>query len=103
MCSLSAADEAYFVSGAGEDVTLNVMADVSRDDYMSYLRAYHGIHIIVHNDMDFVDQTINRIVGQPEFETVIDVSPLVVVSASDVLDMSIARRGCLIDGEVVVN
>lgn len=89
-----------YVSGAGEDVTINVMIDVSRDNYMAYTREFYGAHIIIHRRDDFVGQTMTRVVSVPGFETVSLITANVVYTHPDVRSMNLKQRGCYFDGEV---
>lgn len=96
------ANETMYVTGAGEDVTLNVLADVSPENYMAYSREFYGTQVIIHRHDDFAGQTTTRIIAQVGFETIIIVNPNVVVSADDVRDMHLAQRGCVFDEEVLM-
>lgn len=89
-----------YVSGSGEDVALNLMIDVSRENYMAYVRSYHGVQIIIHGPTDFPETSISKAISQPGYENVVTIKPSVVVSDPDIRSLKLEQRGCFFFDEV---
>lgn len=90
------------VSGAGEYVGLTLLIDVSRENYMAYVRPYYGVQILVHDSDRFPDTTISKAVSQPGYETAILVKPSILVTGPEVRSVNLDKRRCLFPDEVYI-
>lgn len=89
-----------YVSGAGEDVAISFMVDVSRSNYMAYVRSYHGIQIIIHEPNAYPETSISKAISQPGYEAVLNVKASVIVSDPGIRSLGLDQRGCLFRDEV---
>lgn len=88
------------MSGAGDDVALNFMIDVSRLNYMAYVRSYHGAQILIHEPNAYPEASISKAISQPGYEAVITVKASVVHSDPGIRSLSLDQRDCLFPDEV---
>lgn len=91
----------YRVSGAGENVGLNIRIEVERDAYVAYSKSYYGVKILVHDAESFPQSSVaSTTIGQPGYDLTIAVIPSVIVSEPGIRSLSMKQRKCLFDDEV---
>lgn len=91
----------YRVSGAGENVGLNIRIEVERTAYVAYSKSYYGVKILVHDAESFPQSSVaSTTIGQPGYDLTIAVIPSVIVSEPGIRALAINQRNCLFDDEV---
>lgn len=83
-------------------MALNLLIDVSRENYLAYVRPYYGVQVLVHDSDRFPDTTISKAVSQPGYETAISVKPSILVTRPEVRSVDLDKRGCLFPDEVYI-
>lgn len=90
----------YRVSGAGQNVGLEALIWVAKEEYVSYSRSYYGASVLVHG-ADRFPQTLDKTTfGQPGCDLNIAVIPSVVVSESEIRTVPMQQRNCYFNDEV---
>lgn len=64
----------YRVSGAGDNIGLNVLIVPEADKYTSVVRTFQGVHVAVHHVKEIADLS-NLVAGQPGYDVKIIVTP----------------------------
>lgn len=91
----------YRVSGAGENVGLNIRIEVERDTYMAYSKSFYGVKILIHDAESFPQSSVTTTtIGQPGYDLTIAVIPSVIVSEPGIKSLSQKQRNCLFNDEV---
>ena len=88
------------VTGAGRNAGLYLMIDVGKNHYVSYVRAFYGIQILVHEPNDFPETSLTTVVGQPGSDVILFVTPSIIASDPAVRSLEVTRRNCLFNDEV---
>lgn len=73
------ARNSFYVSGAGENVGINLLLASEPDEYVSYVRAFYGIQVAIHGQEDYPDIN-NPILAQPGYDVKVFVTPSVLTS-----------------------
>lgn len=91
----------YRVSGAGENVGLNLRIEIEKDAYVAYSKSFYGAKILIHDAENFPQTSVTTTtIGQPGFDLTIAVMPSVIVSEPGIRSLSQKQRNCLFDDEV---
>lgn len=91
----------YRVSGAGENVGLNIRIEVERDSYMAYSKSFYGVKILIHDAESFPQTSVTTTtIGQPGYDLTIAVIPSVIVSEPGIKSLAQKQRNCLFNDEV---
>lgn len=80
-------------------MALNLLIDVSKQNYVSYVRSYYAVQVMIHDPVEYPESSINKAISQPGFETIIAVKPSVVVSDESIRSMDLIQRECLFKDE----
>lgn len=70
---------AVFVSGAGDDVGMDLLLSPEPNEYYSYTRSFYGIHVAIHAQEDYPDMSSSFII-QPGYHAKAFITPYVVSS-----------------------
>lgn len=91
----------YRVSGAGENVGLNLRIEVEKEHYVAYSKSFYGAKILIHDAENFPQTSVTTTtIGQPGSDLTIAVIPSVIVSEPGIRSLSQKQRNCLFDDEV---
>lgn len=90
----------YRVTGAGENVGLNIRIEVEKESYVAYSKSFYGAKILIHDPEDFPQTSVTTSIGQPGFDLTIAVLPSVIVSEPGIRGLSQLQRNCLFEDEV---
>lgn len=90
----------YRVSGAGQNVGLDTIIWVAKEEYVSYSRSYYGVSVLVHGAERFPQTLDKTTFGQPGCDLSIAVVPSVVVSESEIRSVPMQQRNCYFNDEV---
>lgn len=93
----------YRVSGAGEDVGMEMILHPEASTYQSYTTPVHGVKIIFHHPEHFVDLPPSPVIIQPGYFTKIAIAPSVLETDEDVRSLSHKDRKCIFPEENSVN
>lgn len=89
----------YRVSGAGEDVGLELIVHPEPDTYQSYTNPVYGAVIIFHHPEHFVDVPPAPVGLQPGYFTKFALAPSILETDESVKSLSIRQRKCLFPDE----
>lgn len=89
----------YRVTGAGENVGLNIRIEVEKEEYVAYSKSFYGAKILIHDPEDFPQTSVTTSIGQPGFDLNIAVLPSVIVSEPGIRGLSQLQRNCLFEDE----
>lgn len=91
----------YRVSGAGENVGLNIRIEIEKDSYVAYSKSFYGAKILIHDAENFPQTSVTTTtIGQPGYDLTIAVLPSVIVSEPGIRSLSQKQRNCLFEDEV---
>lgn len=90
----------YRVTGAGENVGLNIRIEVEKESYVAYSKSFYGAKILIHDPEDFPQTSVTTSIGQPGYDLTIAVLPSVIVSEPGIRGLSQLQRNCLFEDEV---
>lgn len=91
----------YRVSGAGENVGLNLRIEVEKEQYVAYSKSFYGAKILIHDAENFPQTSVTTTtIGQPGSDLTIAVIPSVIVSEPGIRSLNLKQRNCLFDNEV---
>lgn len=91
----------YRVSGAGENVGLNVRIEIEKESYVAYSKSFYGAKILIHDAENFPQTSVTTTtIGQPGYDLTIAVIPSVIVGEPGIRTLSHKQRNCLFVDEV---
>lgn len=91
----------YRVSGAGENVGLNVRIEIEKESYVAYSKSFYGAKILIHDAENFPQTSVTTTtIGQPGYDLTIAVLPSVIVGEPGIRSLSQKQRNCLFVDEV---
>lgn len=90
----------FRVSGAGQNVGLETLIWVAKEEYVSYSRSYYGVSVLVHGAERFPQALDKTTFGQPGCDLSIAVVPSVVVSETEIRSVPMQQRNCYFNDEV---
>lgn len=90
----------YRVTGAGENVGLNIRIEVEKETYVAYSKSFYGAKVLIHDPEDFPQTSVTTSIGQPGYDLTIAVLPSVIISEPGIRGLSQAQRNCLFQDEV---
>lgn len=91
----------YRVSGAGENVGLNIRIEIEKESYVAYSKSFYGAKILIHDAENFPQTSVTTTtIGQPGYDLTIAVLPSVIVSEPGIRSLSQKQRNCLFVDEV---
>lgn len=89
------------MTGAGENVGLNIRIDVERESYVAYSKSFYGVKILVHDAESFPQSSVaTTTIGQPGYDNTVAVIPSVIVSEPGIRSLAQKQRNCLFNDEV---
>lgn len=93
----------YRVSGAGENVGLNIRIEIEKESYVAYSKSFYGAKILIHDAENFPQTSVTTTtIGQPGYDLTIAVLPSVIVSEPGIRSLSQKQRNCLFVDEVKI-
>lgn len=93
----------YRVSGAGENVGLNIRIEIEKESYVAYSKSFYGAKILIHDAENFPQTSVTTTtIGQPGYDLTIAVLPSVIVSEPGIRSLSQKQRNCLFVDEVEI-
>lgn len=91
----------YRVSGAGENVGLNIRIEIEKESYVAYSKSFYGAKILIHDAENFPQTSVTTTtIGQPGYDLTIAVLPSVIVGEPGIRSLSQKQRNCLFVDEV---
>lgn len=94
----------YRVSGAGENVGLNVRIEIEKESYVAYSKSFYGAKILIHDAENFPQTSVTTTtIGQPGYDLTIAVLPSVIVGEPGIRSLSQKQRNCLFVDEVQID
>lgn len=92
----------YRVSGAGENVGLNIRIEIEKESYVAYSKSFYGAKILIHDAENFPQTSVTTTtIGQPGYDLTIAVLPSVIVGEPGIRSLSQKQRNCLFVDEVI--
>lgn len=92
------------MSGAGENVGLNIRIEIEKESYVAYSKSFYGAKIFIHDAENFPQTSVTTTtIGQPGYDLTIAVLPSVIVSEPGIRSLSEKQRNCLFVDEVNCN
>ncbi|XP_055311194.1 sodium channel protein Nach-like isoform X2 [Sitodiplosis mosellana] len=86
----------YRVSGAGENVGLNIRIEIEKESYVAYSKSFYGAKILIHDAENFPQTSVTTTtIGQPGYDLTIAVLPSVIVGEPGIRSLSQKQRNCL--------
>lgn len=93
----------YRVSGAGENVGLNIRIEIEKESYVAYSKSFYGAKILIHDAENFPQTSVTTTtIGQPGYDLTIAVLPSVIVGEPGIRSLSQKQRNCLFVDEVII-
>ena len=81
-------------------MALDLIIQISTDDYVSYVKSYYGVSVLIHGSEDFPQSADKTTVAQPGCDVTLAIIPSILMSESAIRDLTFDQRNCYFEDEV---